>query len=224
MIRKFVLASILTASATFTFAQGKEKEDETKMIREVVNVQADKSLFVTKTPPTPPAPGKKNKKTEEAPPDEAPPDTGITTIPAPAFELAKRAQIWSNDKPTANRYTKSNCLTNGNNTVCQVAFMYKVKELNPIEKTDGEIIMTVTVEAKEGKYRYTINNIKHKATVADVSGGDIYAQVPECGSMKLGDLTWKKIKSAAFTDAKLVADDLKAKMDKPSGDAKKDDW
>ena len=85
--------------------------------------------------------------------------------------------------------------------------------------------MTITVEAKEGKYRYTINNIKHKATIAESSGGDIYALVPECGSMKISDLSWKHIKSGAFADAKMVADDLKAIMAKFSGDApKKDDW
>ena len=221
MIKKLILASILTASASFAFAQ--EKEDESKMIREVINVQADKSLFTTKTPP--PAPTtEKNGKTQ-APPEPAAPDTSNPLIPAPAFELAKRAQIWSADKPAATKYTKSNCSANGNTATCNATFMYKVKELNPAEKVDGEITMTITVEAKEGKYRYTINNIKHKATDATTSGGDIYAVVPACGSMKISDLTWKRIKSAAFADAKMVADDLKAKMNTPSGDApKKDDW
>jgi len=220
MIRKFILASILTASASFAFAQDKE-EDESKMIREVISVQADKSLFAAKTPP--PAPAKNGKKTAEA--QEVAPDTSSPLIPAPVSELAKRAQNWSTDKPVANKYTKNNCSANGNTATCQVAFVYKVKELNPTEKVDGEISMTVTIEAKEGKYRYTINNIRHKATDAASSGGDIYAQVAECGSMKISDLTWKRIKSAAFADAKVVADDLKAKMEKPSGEKpKKDDW
>ncbi|MEO8760160.1 MAG: hypothetical protein ABI388_03535 [Bacteroidia bacterium] len=223
MIKKFILATILTASASFAFAQDKEKEDESKMIREVINVQADKSLFTVKTPP--PAPNKNGKKhVEEVEP--AAPDTSNPLIPAPAFELAKRAQNWSNDKPVANsKYTKNNCSANGNMATCQFTFIYKVKDLNPTEKVDGEITMTITVEAKEGKYRYTVNNIRHKATVSDVSGGDVFANVAECGSMKISDLTWKKIKSAAFADAKVITDDLKAKMDKPSGETvKKDDW
>lgn len=226
MIRKLLLASILTASASFAFAQDKEKEDETKMIREVINVQADKSLFADKTPPpAPAAPAKNGKKTTEAPPPEpAAPDTSSTMIPAPAFELAKRAQIWSNEKPGSAKYTKNNCTANGNQASCQLTFPYKVKELNPTEKVDGEITMTVTIEAKEGKYRYTINNIRHKATSAGASGGDIYAPVAECGSMKISDVTWKHVKSAAFADAKIAADDLKAKMDKPSAEAQKNDW
>ena len=106
-----------------------------------------------------------------------------------------------------------------------MSFVYKTKELNPTDKVEGEINMTVTIEAKEGKYRYTINNIRHKATLGDFSGGDVYTSVPECGSMKLTDLSWKHIKAAAFADAKMVADDLKAKMTQSSGDApKKDDW
>ncbi len=229
MFRKIILTSLLTASTAFAFSQNdKEKEDETKMVREVISVQVDKAKFAAPAVPTPPpveTVGKNGKKkTVEAPPPvEAAPDTSSPMMPAPASELVKRAQIWSADKPL--KYTKSNCANTGNNVVCQASFPYKIKELNPTDKVEGEIIMTVTIEAKEGKYRYTINNIKHKATVADASGGDIYAVVPECGSMKLTDLSWKHIKAAAFANAKLIADEVKVKMAQPSGEApKKDDW
>jgi|GEM_PF-825064 hypothetical protein len=227
MIRKIILTSILTASASFAFCQSDKKEDESKMIREVINVQVDKAKFATPAASTPPATettGKNGKKkTAEAPPAEVAPDTSSPVIPAPVSELVKRAQNWSNDTKST-KYTKSNC-TSGSSIVCQVSFPYKVKELNPTDKVEGEITMTVTIDAKEGKYRYTINNLKHKANIADGSGGDIYGAVPECGSMKLSDLSWKHIKSAAFADAKLVTDDLKDKMAQLSGDApKKDDW
>jgi hypothetical protein len=225
MIRKIILTSLLTASASFAFSQTDKKEDESKMVREVINVQVDKAKFAAPVPPAPAEPTGKNgkKKPAEAPPAEAAPDTSSPVIPAPVSELIKRAQNWSNDTKST-KYTKSNC-TGGSSTVCQVSFPYKIKELNPTDKVEGEITMTVTIDAKEGKYRYTINNIKHKANVADGSGGDVYSAVPECGSMKLSDLSWKHIKSAAFADAKLVADDLKDKMAQLSGDApKKDDW
>ncbi len=224
MIKKIFLVSALTVSVTLGYSQDKQ-EDVTKMVREVIPVSVDKSLFKVATP-TPPAPvvDKKGKKVADTPPPtDTPVDTSAnTTIPAPAFELAKRAQIWMDSKPTG--YTKSNC-ANGKAVVCQISFPYKIKELNPTDKVEGEITMTVTIEAKEGKYRYTINNIKHKALVAESSGGDVYGMVPECGSMKLTDLSWKHIKAGAFADAKMVADDLKATMAKFSGDApKKDDW
>lgn len=229
MIKKLILASLLSVSVTSVFSQDKT-EDVRKMIREVIDVVVDKSLF--KTTPPPPQPtvattdkkGKKKVAVTPPPADTASVDTtGNTTMPAPASEVAKRAQIWMADKPT--KYSKTNCSNGGNGVVCQVSFAYKVKELNPTDKVEGEISMTITVEAKEGKYRYTINNIKHKATIVEISGGDVYGIVAECGSMKLSDLSWKHIKSAAFADAKMVADDLKAIMAKFSGDApKKDDW
>jgi hypothetical protein len=229
MIKKLVLVSILTASATFVFSQNQKEEDETRMVREVISVQVDKSQFAAPATPPPTAaetPGKKGKKPAEVPPPaEAAPDTSSPMIPAPASEIAKRAQSWTGDKPTANKYSKKNCANNGNGVTCQVSFLYKLKELNPTDKVEGEITMTVTIEAKEGKYRYTINNIRHKATVGENSGGDIYATIPECGSMRIADLSWKHIKAAAFADTKIVADDLKAKMAQSSGDTpKKGDW
>ncbi|MHB8258791.1 MAG: DUF4468 domain-containing protein [Bacteroidia bacterium] len=231
MVKKLILASLLSVSVTGVFSQDKT-EDVSKMIREVIPVEVDKSLFKTSPTPQPTQTvattdkkGKKKAADDTPPPTDTPPTdtTGNTTMPAPASEVAKRAQIWMADKPT--KYSKTNCSNGGNGVVCQVSFAYKVKELNPTDNVDGEITMTITVEAKEGKYRYTINNIKHKATVAGSSGGDVYGIVAECGSMKLSDLSWKHIKSAAFADAKMVADDLKATMAKFSGDApKKDDW
>lgn len=200
MIKKIFLTSLLTVYTVCAFSQNeKEKEDETKMVREVISVQMDKPKSASGV------------------------DTGSTVLSASASELSKRAQNWSGSKSV--KYTKSNCTNNGNGVACQATFPYKIKELNPTDKVEGEITMTVTIEAKEGKYRYTINNIKHKASVANASGGDIYATVPECGSMSLTDLSWKHIKAAALIDAKLIADELKAKMAQPSGEApKKDDW
>jgi hypothetical protein len=227
MIKKLFLLSTLSVSATLGYSQDKQ-EDVTKMVREVINVLVDKALFKTTPPPTPTVAATTDKKGKkqpvvDTPPTDAPPDTGATSMPAPASEVAKRAQLWMDAKPTG--YTKSNCANNGKGVTCQISFPYKVKELNPTDKVEGEITMTVTIEAKEGKYRYTISNIRHKATVAESSGGDVYAVVPECGSMKLTDLSWKHIKSGAFADAKMVADDLKDVMFRFSGDApKKDDW
>lgn len=227
MIKQIILTSLFTVSATFAFSQSDKKDDESKMMREVINVQVDKVKYAA--PAAPAAPAVENtkngkKKTAEAPPAEPPVDTTGPSMPAPANELVKRAKLWSEDNKST-KYTKSGCGTNGSSTVCQVSFPYKIKELNPTDKVEGEIVMTVTIEAKEGKYRYTVNNIKHKANVSETSGGDVYLPVPECGSMKLSDLSWKHIKSAAFADAKMVVDDLKAKMMLDSGDApKKDDW
>jgi hypothetical protein len=186
----------------------------------------DKSKFAA-PPPPPPAEdhskkGSKKKKHHEEAPTEPAPDTGATTMPAPSSELVKRATNWSQSKN--GKYKKLNVVNSGNTITVNAEFPFKQKALNPENEVDGSITMDVIVEAKEGKYRYTIKNIKHKADKPGMSGGDIYLQVPECGSMKITDQTWKHIKSAAYTDIAIVQDELKAKM-KEDGDAKKkDEW
>lgn len=221
MIKRVLLFFALVAAPFLTYSQ-EEEEDNSKMVREVVPVLVDKAKFA----PHPPAhtedhskKGKKKKHVE--PPPEVAPDTGNPMMPAPIGEITKRAVNWSKVKNP--KYKKTNTATSGGTITCSVAFPYKQKILNPENEVDGNITMDVIVEAKEGKYRYTIKNIKHKADKEGMSGGDIYLPVPECGSMKITDQTWKHIRSAAYTGIAVVVDELKAKM-KEDGDKKKDDW
>lgn len=222
MIKRFFLLFALIVLPTLVFSQDAE-EDETKMVREIVNVMVDKAKFAKA--PTPTASDSHDKKGHKKHQEETTPpvaDTGASTIPAPAGEIAKRANNWYNAK--TKKYVKANGANSGSTVNCNVTFVYKQKVLNPENDVDGHITMDVIIDAKEGKYRYTIKNIKHKANKEGNSGGDIYLKVPEAGSMKIVDLTWKHIRSAAFADIQMVVDDLKAKM-KEDGDAKKkDDW
>jgi hypothetical protein len=226
MTNRILLVFALFVLPFIGFSQEEGEEDNTKMVREVVTVMVDKAKFAAPTPP-PPAEdhskkgGKKKKHHEEPPPTEPTADTGATTMPAPISELVKRANNWSKFKN--NKYKKVNAVNSGSNITVTAEFPYKQKVLNPENDVDGSITMDVIIEAKDGKYRYTIKNIKHKANKPGMSGGDIYLQVPECGSMKINEQTWKHIKSAAFTDIAIVQDELKAKM-KEDGDKKKDEW
>lgn len=205
------------------------KEDESKLIREIVKLEVDKSKYA---PPAPPvsdpvteSKGKKGKKKAEPPPpppiEEGASDTTNPFIPAPQHVVLKRAQNWYTIKPQ--KFTKSNGTNSGKSVSCQLTFPFKQKILNPESEVDGSITMDLVIEAKEGKYRYTIKNIKHKASKAGMSCGDIYAVVPECGSMKVSDRTWKSIKKEALINAQVVAEDLKAIMIKDI-DSKKDEW
>jgi hypothetical protein len=220
----FVLVLFLTNFVV----KAQEKEDETKLIREVVKLEVDKTKFA---PPKPEpvavveTKGKKGKKkvvVEEPPPvEEGAPDTTNPFIPAPQAEVLKRAQNWYTLKNE--KIKKTNGTNSGKTVSCNLIFPFKQKMLNPENDVDGTISMDLVIEAKEGKYRYTIKNIKHQAKKPGMSGGDIYALVPECGSMKVSDRTWKSIKQEAFKNAQLVAEDLKAIMIKDV-DSKKDDW
>lgn len=206
---------------TFFYSVSQEKEDETKMFRDIVGIQVDKSQFAI-PPPTPDQQSGKKGKKSTVTQDPPPVDTTSPMIPAPISEIVLRSQNWGKAK-TAN-YSKSNCGVTGSAVNCVISFIYKQKKLNPENEVDGQITMDVIIEAKEGKYRYTVKNIRHKSDNDGMSGGDIYSQIPECGSMKINDLTWKHIKSAAFADAQMVIDDLKEKMKESGNQPKKDDW
>ncbi|MBA3665579.1 MAG: hypothetical protein H0W61_15435 [Bacteroidetes bacterium] len=202
------LALILLPSVV----SAQEKEDVSKMFRDVVTVEVERAKYAPAIPPPPKeeVKGKKGKKHHEVPVEEPAADTLGPTMPAPSSELTKRAQSWYTQK--AVKYTKANGANSGKNVTCNVTFPFKQKMLNPENAVDGKITMDVLIEAKEGKYRYTIKNIRHIASKPDMSGGDVYAKVPEAGSMSITDLTWKHIRSEAFADAKVVIDDIKAKM------------
>lgn len=220
MAKKVLLALLLFVSPFIISAQ-EEEEENPKMVREVVEVMVDRAKFAAPPPPEEPAKKGKKKKVEEPVYDEFAADTADPTMPAPVSEIMKRAQLWG--KAKAPKYKKTNVANSGSTLTAKAVFPFRQKMLNPENPVDGEIQMDVIIEAKEGKYRYTVKNIKHKASKPGMSGGDINLQVPECGSMKITDQTWRQIKSAAFANIKTLTDDLKAKMQE-EGEQKKDDW
>jgi hypothetical protein len=224
MIKHVFIFLALTITPFLSNAQ--EKEDPAKMFRDVVTLQVDRSKFAPAAPPTvthtPDPKDKKGKKKHvEETPVEPPPDTLSPMIPAPAGEVVKRAQNWYVQKNP--KFTKTNGANTGKDVTCSVVFPFKQKQLNPENAVDGKITMDVVIEAKEGKYRYTIKNLKHIAAKPDMSGGDVYNKVPEAGSMSINDGTWKHIKAEAFADAKMVIDDIKAKMSEEIK-SEKDEW
>jgi hypothetical protein len=125
-------------------------------------------------------------------------------------EILKRAVNFV--KTENKKYTKGNGVTTGSKAECIVTFVYKPKELNPTADVQGTITMHLSIDAKEGKYRYTISKLSHNAKNADYTGGDVYAEVPKCGSMKLPPDMWKRIKSEAFKLSGVLATDVKEAM------------
>jgi len=166
------------------------KKDE-KKIQEVVTIQADP------VPLKPDADG------------NVPVDTSAPKGMA-ASEILKRAVNFV--KMESTKYTKGNGVTTGTKAECIVTFNYKPKELNPVADVQGTITMHVSIDAKEGKYRYTISKINHNAKNAEYTGGDVYNEVPKCGSMKLPPELWKRIRSEAFKQSTQLANDIKDAM------------
>jgi len=106
-----------------------------------------------------------------------------------------------------------------------VTFNYKPKELNPTVDVQGTITMYVSIDAKEGKYRYTVSKITHNARNLQYSGGEVYNEIPNCGSFVLPTDLWKRIKGEAYKQSALLINDLKEAMKIPSSKSNKgDNW
>jgi len=204
-ISKLIFAAALMTSVSFSYAQEAVKKDE-KKIQEVVTMSADPVAVVPNEDGSMP-----------------PADTNTAAKPMAQSEILKRAVNWV--KLENPKYVKATGVTSGSKAECVVTFKYKPKELNPQADVEGTFTMHVSIEAKEGKYRYTISKIMHNAKNTEFTGGDIYNDVPQCGSLKLGDDLWKKMRSEAFKNANVVIVDLREGMKKPSTEiVNPDEW
>lgn len=139
----------------------------------------------------------------------------------PAKDLIARATAWAQKKHP--KYEKANAVGGSTKVELDAEFKIKPKELNPSHDYSGKILMHVKIEVKDGKYKYTINKVKHIADNGKNSGGDITKDIPECGSMFLPELTWKKIKGEAIKNANILAEDIKDAMSAPVK-ASSEDW
>jgi len=146
----------------------------------------------------------------------------IPTDSLPAADLSKRAVAWM--KVETDKYKKANATTSGNKIECIASFPVKPKELNPEVQYTGKVTMKVVIECKDAKYRYTVSEIKHISKSGNINGGSIDNVVPDCGSMGMNDIVWKRLKAEMLKGAAQVVVDLKAGMALPLVEEKTDDW
>jgi hypothetical protein len=147
----------------------------------------------------------------------------INVDSTPSSELLKRAVNWV--KIESPRFVKNSGITSGTKAECVASFNIKPKELNPQPDYTGTITMHVSIECKDNRYKYTITKIKHTSKTGKASGGDINNIVPDCGSMIMPDLVWKKIKGEAIRHSNAVLSELKQGMSQSSALANsKEEW
>jgi hypothetical protein len=137
-------------------------------------------------------------------------------------ELMKRAISWI--KVESPKYKKSSGTTAGNKAECSASFPVKPKELNPDVDFTGKITMKVVIEVKNSKYKYTVSDIRHVSKSGQTSGGSIDNVVPECGSMQMTEIVWKKLKGEALRGAARVVADLKVGMATTPVETAADEW
>lgn len=146
----------------------------------------------------------------------------VPTDSLPMSELMARAVNWV--KLEHPKYKKSNGATTASKAECTVTFPIKPKELNPETDYTGKITMKVVIECKDNRYKYTVSQIKHTSKSGRTTGGAVENPVPECGTMTMQELTWKKLKGEAIRNAQLVVTEIKAAMFKPSTETVTEEW
>lgn len=146
----------------------------------------------------------------------------IETDSLPNGELLKRAVNWV--KVESSHFVKQGGTSSGNKAEFIASFKIKPKELNPEVDFTGKVTMKVTIDCKDAKYKYTISEIKHTSKSGKANGGSVDNVVPDCGSMVMKDLTWKKIKGEMLRDGGQVIIELKAGMEKSLVEAKEEEW
>jgi hypothetical protein len=146
----------------------------------------------------------------------------IKTDSIPASELLKRAVSWI--KQDHARYKKSGGVTTSSKAECIASFPVKPKELNPRVDYTGKISMKVVIECKDNRFRYIVSDIRHTAKNGRTSAGSIDNKVPDCGSMVMDDLAWKKLRGEALRSAGLVVSDLKEGMAIAPAEGESEDW
>lgn len=137
-------------------------------------------------------------------------------------ELVKRADNWM--KLPAKLYLKTDLKSSAKKSECFASFNVKPKGLNPEVDYTGKIKMKLSVDFKDNKYKYTINEITHTSKIHNTSGGSLDRKIPECGSVHMNLIVWNKLKGEAKSYAAQVVEDLKAGMLIDSANSKKDDW
>jgi hypothetical protein len=97
---------------------------------------------------------------------------------------------------------------------------------NPFNKTfGGNVKFTLTIQAKEGRYKYSINDLYHSDPHynADYSGGSLLLEKPACGTLFMTKKAWQKIKEDTDIQIKKMIQNLIIVMaDHNTSD--KDNW
>ncbi|MCW3078483.1 MAG: hypothetical protein JWO32_3092 [Bacteroidetes bacterium] len=146
----------------------------------------------------------------------------IPTDSVSSAELLKRAVNWV--KIESAKYGKTNGISSGSKAECSVTFPVRPKELNPVCDYTGKVTMKVIIECKDSKYKYTIEHIKHVSNNGKTTMGSVDNVIPDCGSMIMPDLTFKKLKGEALKDAGAVINDIKESMKQSSALSSKEEW
>lgn len=85
---------------------------------------------------------------------------------------------------------------------------------------NGFIDFTLSIQCKDGRYKYSISNLVHRTIYRNqYAGGNLANEKPDCGTFYMPKKYWNNLKSYADATVQALIFDLKKKMsDKISSD------
>lgn len=88
----------------------------------------------------------------------------------------------------------------------------------------GTVAFAVTIQAKDGRYRYSITDFQHNFQMNNhnASGGSIENDKPRCGGLMMTKKCWNEIKDQTNTQMKAFINTLQEYMTGKSNESKSD--
>ncbi len=152
----------------------------------------------------------------------------VKTDSVPAKDLYSRARLM-----IAKLYKSSNSVTQLNDDATNTLVikpLFSVKAMQPngfgIPSFDGGVVhYTVTIMCKDGRYKYTIDDMYHDGAVSSgCTGGALSNEKPSCMGAGAYKSWWKKTKEEADAYAKELIATIKTEMAAPKAGSGKQDW
>lgn len=89
---------------------------------------------------------------------------------------------------------------------------------------EGLVKYTLTIQCKDGRYKYTLEDFIHECTVGYGSGGNLNNKKPDCGNFSLPKAGWEDIKSQAVSYANHLELSIEEGMNNSPKTSKSNDW
>ena len=143
-------------------------------------------------------------------------------------ELPKmpKGLLFENAKSWISKYNKSPRAIQAEDAMegtLSVKSMFKIMSEPGGDKPGGVINYTLDLKIKEGRYRYTISNLRHTDKTEQIgSGGKLERSEPHCGYKEMKEEQWQGIKSQAKTEVDKLIESFKKGMTYTSPDESDD--
>jgi hypothetical protein len=98
---------------------------------------------------------------------------------------------------------------------------YDAPAFNPGTNFTGSFHFMLTLEFKDGRYKYMFENLRHMAYKSSYSGGLLTNEKPECGGMFMTIKAWRTI---TFTGYEMINQTIDSMTDSMKNSSKDKDW